>query len=177
MENEFPIQPNQPSQEDIDAMLQQLMDRYAGGGKIEDLAPQFSNEAIDGLYGTAYKFYEIGKYQDAAHFFRVMTMIDTTGRRNWMGLGASLQMLKEYEEAIESYSVAAMMDPEDPYAHLHAAECLFIMGQKERALIALSSAELTAGNNKNKNKRLISQLALIRNAWSNEAVKVEIKEC
>ena len=67
MENEFS---KQPSKEEIDAMLQQLMDRYAGGGKIEDIAHQFTEGAIDGLYATAFKFYEIGRYPDAVHFFR-----------------------------------------------------------------------------------------------------------
>ena len=85
-----------------------------------------------------------------------------------MGLAASLQMCKSYDEAIETYGVAAMLDDNDPHAHYHAAECYFLAGDPEKGKIALGAAEAVAARENKKNPNFISQLAIMRQVWCNE---------
>jgi len=121
---------------------------------------------LDSLYTFAYHFYDHGKYQKAVDFFYVLTRLNSHNPTYWLGLAAAQQMLKQYEKALDSYSVAALLAPESPTAHFYAAGCFFSQGQVEKGLQALDAAELVA-QGQNKHKMLISQLALIRQAWSN----------
>lgn len=144
----------------IQEVLNQLKD--AQGNSV---LPKFSKETVSGLYAIAYNFYEIGKYQDAVQFFRILTALDTQSRKNWMGLGASLQMLKEFEKAIEAYTVATLLDDEDPYVHMHAADCFFALNNMKKAIIALEAAEYVVGLNKAKYAHLLPQIQLFRKTW------------
>lgn len=157
--------------DEFELLLQQLMaiqSQQAG----QENAPLFTPEAIESMYGMAHQMYSSGNFEQASHVFRVLTFLDATKKRNWMGLGASLQMLKQYGEAVDMYGIAGLMEENDPYIHFHAAECLFLMGEKEKGRIALNSAEMMAEKQKNKDHALISQLELFRQAWCNgESVK------
>jgi type III secretion system low calcium response chaperone LcrH/SycD len=87
------------------------------------------------LYLFAYRLYQDSKYNDAVQFFRFLTLIDPYSAKYWKGLGASLQMLKQYEKAIEAYSSAVLMEktPSDDYLHEHIAECYSALGQSKKA--------------------------------------------
>lgn len=123
-----------------------------------------SPEVHAALYGMAYHFYRNGKYEESRRFFRFLTLFDALDRRCWMGLAASYHMLKDYSAAIECYSVAAVQNPNDPYAHWHAAECFFSIGKTKEALEALDSA-LTVSKKSDSHLPLVSQLELVQQAW------------
>ena len=117
-------------------------------------------ETTKSLYACAYRFYENGKYEEAIHFFRLLTVADVNNDKYWVGLAASYKMNKETEKALEAYAIAAILDENDPFTHLYAAECLFDLGRTEEAIQALDSAERVA--KKNKNQQLLSHLEIIR---------------
>lgn len=123
------------------------------------------SEKLSDLYALAYQCYEHGKYQKAADFFHVLTRLQSQNPSYWMGLAASKEMLLQYEEALECYSVAALLDIENPTVHFSAAGCCFAMGNIEKGLQAIAAAELVALG-KPEHATLISQLALIRDAWN-----------
>jgi type III secretion system low calcium response chaperone LcrH/SycD len=148
---------------------------FEAKGSSGFILPKFSPESIDALYSTAYNLYEKGKYSEAVHFFRFLTMLKTFERKYWIGLGASQQMCKLYEDAVQSYEAAALMNHNDPYVHFHASECLFLLKKTDRAMDALNAAEIVARQEK-KYKNLISQFALIRKTWSNQGKSLEYKE-
>lgn len=125
-----------------------------------------STDHSNSLYSLAYLAYEGGRYQDALHFFRVLTVEGCHLQKNWIGLAACYQMLGEYNEAIKAYGVAVMIDETNPEVHLHAAQCLFALGQKDEAQSALLSAEkLSAAP---QYSYLESELAFIRKKWNNK---------
>ena len=132
-----------------------------------DRFPQLSEDSLTALYGLACKYYENGKYGEAADFFKFLTYANAFERKYWLALGAANQMLKKYPEAIEYYSVAAVQDPKDPYVHLHAADCFLALGQIDKARIALDSAQKTAQLDQ-KHTDLLSHLTLIQKAWANK---------
>ena len=42
----------------------------------------------------------------------------------WVGLGACLQLVRQYERALGAYALAAVTSrPRDPLPHFHAGEC------------------------------------------------------
>lgn len=115
----------------------------------------------------AYGLYRNGKYADARDFFRFLTIADTHDRKHWMGLGACYQMLNEYQPAIECYSVAAVQNPDDPYVHFYAAECIYCSGNLDLAIKTLESA-LTVGKKSDEHRPFISKLRHLYDVWSEQ---------
>jgi type III secretion system low calcium response chaperone LcrH/SycD len=124
----------------------------------------FSKEALSAMSALAYQAYTNGLYNEALPFFRMLTAYRPEHRPAWMGLGATLQMLKDYTEAIAAYGVAALMDENDPYVHLHAAECYHALNDGSQALVALNSAILTATEDACY-RQLLAQLKLLQTCW------------
>jgi type III secretion system low calcium response chaperone LcrH/SycD len=124
-----------------------------------------SNDAHAALYVVGYQLYENGKYREAVDVFRVLTVLDQTERKYWMGLGASLHMQKEYDRALQCYGYAALLNENDPYAHFHAAECFLVQGKREEAYHVLEVAKSVALHNKEKYNQLLEKIELIRDTW------------
>lgn len=152
--------------EEIDT-IQALLDKAmaAGGPAVLSL----SSEELKLLYTLAYHLYDNGKYPDSKRIFRFLTICEPFDRRYWMGLAASYLLLKDYAAAAECYSVAAVQDPNDPFVHLHAADCFFAQGQIETGVRALESA-IAAAKTTNAESLLI-QLENMHQAWSMPSAK------
>lgn len=127
----------------------------------ESLLQSFSDESLEALYLFAYSSYDKGKYEESTSLFRILTLQKKECRHYWMGYGASLQMLKRYEEAIGAYGYAAILDSKDPFVHLHAAECYHALKDHSKSMLALDSA-LTC----NPPKKLKDQLSLLKEVWA-----------
>lgn len=118
------------------------------------------------LYSLGYHCYESGKYAEATHFFTTLTKIDGKNPKGWIGLAASLQMQKLYDEALLAYSTAAVLDPNDPEIFFHAANCCFSLEYVSEALKALDAAENIA-KKMPESGAMIQQFTTLREAWSN----------
>lgn len=149
-----------PGQLDGESLEQAVQRLLISGNEIA--LPHLSKDGIEALYAFAYGFYESGHYEKAMHFFRFLTLIEIGNRKHWMGLGASYQMLKQYERALQCYGQAALLDPLDPMSHWHAAECFLSIQNHEFAKEALNSATLAAKRNPGKYRALLDRLDLLR---------------
>lgn len=134
--------------------------------------PNLSDASKEELYSTGYELYRNGKYGDAKAFFRMLTLVEPTTKRFWVGLGACNKMLKMFDDAINTYGIAAVLDPDDPYIHWHAADCFFQTGNRQMALATLASAIATAKNDK-KHVALVSKLELLHTVWSGNTGNVK----
>ncbi len=139
--------------------LRKLIDKHM---HTEKQPPEFSRETIEALYAFAFGFYQNGKFDQAIHFFRFLTLIDIHTRKHWMGLGSSYQMDKQYERALQCFGYAAVISPDDPYAHFYAAECFLSLNKKEKALKALKSAEKLAKHSPNDHASILTKIALMK---------------
>ena len=154
--------------DELEKLLHELIE-IQGHSLEEDVPPsEFTPETIEALYGMGHQMYTTGAYGQASHIFRVLTLLDAGRKRNWMTLASSLQMTKQFEEAVEMYSIAGLMDENDPYVHFHAAECLYLVGDKDRGIMALNSAEEIAAGQQVKDINLINRLALFKQVWCND---------
>lgn len=135
--------------------------------------PSLSDESKETLYSSGFELYRNGKYEDAIAFFKMLTLVDPTVRRNWMGLGACQQMLKDYDSAIACYGAAAVLNSDDPYVHWYAADCFFHKGDKEKAIEALSSSIITAKKSK-EHLPLVAKLELLHTVWLRDPTSEEI---
>jgi cytochrome c-type biogenesis protein CcmH/NrfG len=102
-----------------------------------------------------------------AHFFRVLCAMDCDDPKHWLGLGAAYQMLKDYDEALPAYGLAAVLDQTNPQVHLHAADCFIALKRipDARNALALADQHLKQAND----QELRSLLALLKADCDNRA--------
>ena len=130
------------SEEDLKELTEAFITK---GGTLKDVRGM-SDKDMEAIYTLGHGFYNSGKYEDALNAFKFLTFYDHLEKRWWMGLGATRQMMEDFEGAVMAYSYTAMLNVEDPLPHLHAAECLLALEKYEEADSALSATVHWAGD-------------------------------
>lgn len=106
----------------------------------------FSDQQIEGIYAQAYNFYQTGRYNDALQIFRLLVVLNPGEMKYALGIAASLHMMKEYQEAVEAYTLCSVLDPLNPVPHYHMSDCFVGMRDRHSAKIALETAIRKAGD-------------------------------
>jgi secretion system chaperone SscA len=137
--------------------------QVAEGKNPYSLAPE---EKIKEMYALAYFLYGQLHYLDASHLFRLLAAAQPSEPKYWKGLGACLQMLKDYDSALNCYASAQLLNRSqtDPYLYLHSADCFIALKEVKNAFKALDAAHKRA--EKTKDKRVLSHVKLMRELWS-----------
>ncbi len=120
-----------------DALMQQMLPKNVLG---------LSDAMVEGIYSQAYRLYNTGKYKDAIQLFRLLIMIDSTAAKYAMGLAACFHMQKEYANAISTYALCGIIDPDSPIPHYHSSDCYMQMKDPLSAIISLEMAVKRAGD-------------------------------
>jgi type III secretion system low calcium response chaperone LcrH/SycD len=127
------------------SLIEGLADKLMGKGGAPKEAFGLSDQAIEGIYGQAYRLYNTGKYKDASQLFRLLITLNPTEPKYTLGLAACFHMMKEYSTAAEVYTIGGVLDPQSPIPHYHASDCYLQMDDKISAIIALEMAVKRAG--------------------------------
>ena len=118
---------------------------------------------MDVLYTQGYYFYSQAKYKEALPLFRGLTFYNYLDQRGWLGAAGCYEMLKQYEQAITSYSFAAMIGFDDPIPALHSFDCYIALKQYPEALACLESVILLSSK-KPEHATLKKRAELLRDA-------------
>ncbi|MBA3957656.1 MAG: tetratricopeptide repeat protein [Parachlamydiaceae bacterium] len=145
--------------------LSSLVHSHEGEAHAAEETEKLSAEQIEELYALGHQQYEKGKYEEAIQTFSLLMQQREDDPRHWLGLAASYQMNKEYAAAIIIYAFLTELNPENPFIHFYAAECLFGMGNAENGLKALDECERLAKENEKEFAPLLAQVDLLRTAW------------
>lgn len=128
--------------EEVNTILHKIFDEKM----LPKDAMGLSSEIVEGMYGQAYVLYNSGRYKEASQVFRLLITLDPTAIKYTLGLAASQHMMKDYANAVVTYQMCALMDPENPLPQYHASDCFLKMNDKESAIAALTMAVANAGN-------------------------------
>ena len=125
--------------EKIEALVGELADallnQYLTIGDLHGL----KRADYEAVYNLGYNQYNQGKYQEAARSFIFLTFHNHLEPRYHKALGATLQMLGQYERAIASQATALMLNAVDPEPMLRMGECLIAMGNATDAIEMLEA--------------------------------------
>ncbi len=105
-----------------------------------------TTDNLEAVYNLAYTAYNSGRYDQAQKMFRFLCFLDHLEKKYWVGLGACMQFTKQYNTAVDAFSMAGLLDPDDPRAPLQAAQCHMALGNREAALDGLKAAIAGAGD-------------------------------
>lgn len=107
-----------------------------GGATLGSLIG-YSEQEYEAVYTLGHNLYSQARYDDAIKVFAFLIMNNPLEMRFVNAFAACQQMLKRFDEAIAYYSLASVMDMQDPRPTFHTAECLIALGRLKEASAAL----------------------------------------
>ena len=119
-----------------------LLDHLCKGGCLSDMYG-LSEDDLEAVYAMARNLYNNRKYDDALTMFRFLCHLEHTSSKYWMGMGATQQMLKDYDAALKAYGMATLFNIDDPRPQLQAGFCLIQLGHPDEAAAALEGVLLS----------------------------------
>lgn len=114
---------------------------YLEKGRTLQDALNISQEKVDRQYAFAYQVLEGNSFQDAIHLFTYLAAMNPYDCRHWMGLGFSRAFANTFDEAIDAFSAAFILNPTIPDPHLYACFCYGSRGEWEEGVRALAMAQ------------------------------------
>jgi tetratricopeptide (TPR) repeat protein len=99
-----------------------------------------SDQCMDALYQGANYIFDKKDYPEAENAFFTLCLFDPIQFDYWVGLGHSAFQNKNNELAIRSYSMASMLNPENLWPHVWAANTFEQNQDFDHAKIALDCA-------------------------------------
>ncbi|WP_159910924.1 SycD/LcrH family type III secretion system chaperone [Pantoea sp. 18069] len=122
-----------PSTDDLPAQVLELLSHGGGLGTIFG----YTDDEYEALYALGHNHYSQQRYLDAAKCFGFLVAHKSLEPRFMNAFASCMQMLKRYQEAIQYYSTASVLDLEDPLPTFHTAECFIALEMPEQAREAL----------------------------------------
>jgi tetratricopeptide (TPR) repeat protein len=153
-------------------MLQETLDLKEDVLNSSDGLPKvsFAPESLQRMHSMAYVYYKNQCYREADALFRILVQADPLNGKYWKGLGACLQMKRNYQAALKCYGQVRKLleNKADAYLDIHCADCYFALDQITNGLKALNSARLKAL--KNSDKIVLNHVAFMRSRWKSKVV-------
>jgi type III secretion system low calcium response chaperone LcrH/SycD len=133
-------------EEKFDKALGELGNKMLKQGMSPKEAMGVNNSYLENVYAQAYRLYNTGKYVEATHLFRILIMLNAMEPKYMLGLAACFHMLKEYQNAIQTYTMCTALDPQNPIPHYHTSDCFIQMKDYLSAMLCLELAIDRAGD-------------------------------
>ena len=128
-----------------DEGLNKATDYIMGGGTFKGLKG-ISDEAMEAIYSVAYNMYMNEKYEDSVKMFQFLCFHDHINPKYFLGLGACLQMQKEYEKALDAFSFVLVLSNDNVSAQVYMGDCYMALGDVPMAIQSYDNSIVSAGD-------------------------------
>ena len=149
-----------------DLMFEAIMSKGYTFKQFSDI----TDTQLEAVYALAYRSFNSGKYDEAEKLLTWLMGLDHYDRRFQIALGCTRQKKKDYQGALNCFSVAALLDLNDPIPPLRSAECFLALGDQENAKSA-ALAVLGASKDDPKHEQNRGRASLILKGIENRAKK------
>lgn len=127
------------NQETIEVVEEAFKKMVGGGLTTMREVKGISNKQMNAMYAVGFNLFNAGRLEDAKKVFNGLLILDHLERKYWFAMGAVLQQLKDFNEALKCYQVAAFLDIKIAKTQYQIAECHLALGDKENALNAIGA--------------------------------------
>jgi tetratricopeptide (TPR) repeat protein len=117
-----------------------------------------SDNCMETLYQGAKCLFDKKDYEQSEKAFFVLCSLEPAQFSHWVGLGHSCFQNKHYEQSINAYSMASILDPHDTWPHVWAANTFEAQKDFAHARMALDEALKLENAKAEKNHNLIRSL-------------------
>ena len=125
---------NKGQQIKLEKALKQIFEE----GVLPKEALGLSDQTLEALYAHAYRLYQSAKYKDAGYIFQLLQTLNPPDWRNYLGMGACLHRLEQYETASFMYQAAGEINKENPMPFYYCSDCRIKMGHFRKAIQLLN---------------------------------------
>ncbi len=113
-----------------------IADMLAKGNTFQSIF-KLSAEKVANQYDYAVRMFERKEFIEATTAFTLLVCLNPYDKRYWLGLAGAQLNCDDPLNAIHSYTLAASIDPTDPYPYFHLTSCFLAIGEREDAIISL----------------------------------------
>ncbi|MEX1013052.1 MAG: SycD/LcrH family type III secretion system chaperone [Waddliaceae bacterium] len=117
-------------------------------GKTAQEILGFTDSAMDAFYRAAETLLNGRRYDDALNAFLFLITMNPHHHDYWIGLGMSVQMVGDYQSALDAYEIAAMYEVENPIPYFQLAKCFMELHDRENTREAFLLVIEYAGDSK-----------------------------
>ncbi len=100
-----------------------------------------SNETLLWIYSIGHTFIEEKKGQEAYAIFHMLISFNSLISDYWIALGFAQNLLKEDLDALNSFSMASLLNPESPISRYQSAKIYLHLNQYDDALAEIEALE------------------------------------
>jgi len=109
-----------------------ILEGLRSGATLADLKG-VNSDMLEGVYALAHRYYQNGQLDEAETFFRFLCLYDFYNADYALGMGAVLQLKREYEKAIGMYAVSQALNLKDDRPMFHVGQCHLALGRLSKA--------------------------------------------
>lgn len=111
------------------------------GGTLQEIL-QLPKKNFNDLYVSGFQLHQQQQYGKSKKIFALLTLFSPDIPKFWWALGASQVALDLHQEALTTYSVLMILEPENPQPHFFAAFCHQRLGDNKQAVEAFQRGSL-----------------------------------
>ena len=106
-----------------------------------------TQEQLEALYALGYARYSEKHYDEAEEIFAFTARLEPLEPKHLKGVASARQARRDYQGALDAWSAAALLGMADTECSYYAAQCLIMMGNKEKAAAAFAVVRGQVGDN------------------------------
>jgi tetratricopeptide (TPR) repeat protein len=125
--------------------LNTLIEEGQNLGDFLEVSPLFETT----LYKKGLARFKNKEFTFAEETFALLTLLFPNRRSHWLALGSTQLSKQEYQKALITYTIPALMDPNDPLASLYMVLCYKELGELKKARTTLDLSKKIASAHPN----------------------------
>ena len=118
---------------DIKSLMEQIFS-YLENGSFSDLFKNNKEHDFSNVYSLACDYYDKGLIEQAEKIFRSLCLYDFSNINYLLGLAAVKQVQKQYQKAINLYSLAISLNEDNASCYFYIGQCYLFSGEKDLAM-------------------------------------------
>ncbi|EPL8096029.1 MULTISPECIES: tetratricopeptide repeat protein [Morganella] len=118
---------------DIKSLMEQIFS-YLENGSFSDLFKNNKEHDFSNVYSLACDYYDKGLIEQAEKIFRSLCLYDFSNIDYLLGLAAVKQVQKQYQKAINLYSLAISLNEDNASCYFYIGQCYLFSGEKDLAM-------------------------------------------
>lgn len=118
---------------DIKSLMEQIFS-YLENGSFSDLFKNNKEHDFSNVYSLACDYYDKGLIEQAERIFRSLCLYDFSNINYLLGLAAVKQVQKQYQKAINLYSLAISLNEDNASCYFYIGQCYLFSGEKDLAM-------------------------------------------
>ncbi|WP_274370740.1 tetratricopeptide repeat protein [Morganella morganii] len=147
---------------DIKSLMEQIF-AYLENGAFSELFKNNKEHDFSNVYSLACDYYDKGLIEQAERIFRSLCLYDFSNINYLLGLAAVKQVQKQYQKAINLYSLAISLDENNASSYFYIGQCYLFSGENALAVSSFRQC-VSMACSENEREQSLNYIAILENS-------------